>query len=92
MRTILITAAGCLVIAGCVAGGPVQPGATRNAAPDTPFPPASTAPTPPPAAPDLSPKFIQPVTGGPPVIALPLGGNFYLPVTGEPPVTGIPLN
>lgn len=90
MRTILIMAASCLALAGCVAGSPLKADAsTDTASAGAAFPVTDTAPLSPP---DMSPKFVIPVTGGLPVIALPLGGNFYLPVTGGLPVIGMPVN
>jgi hypothetical protein len=80
-----------LALSGCVAQGPQQPtasaGSTWTPAQKSPFDTPDPAT---PSLPDLSPRLILPVTGGPPVIGIPLGGSLFLRVTGGPPVIGIP--
>lgn len=92
MKTVWLLMPLLFTVSGCVTNGAVQGdpqggdssfGASSSAlsAPATPFPPPL----------DMTPRLMQPVTGGAPVVGIPLGGTLYQPVTGGPPAVGLPL-
>ena len=82
---VLSATTGCAT-QGLVAGSPANSGPSFvDTAPD-PFPPT------PPQIPNMMPRLVIPVTGGPPVIGIPVGGDLYVPVTGGPPIPGMPVS
>jgi hypothetical protein len=81
---VLSATTGCAT-QGLVAGSPNAGPSFVDTAPD-PFPPT------PPQIPNMMPRLVIPVTGGPPVIGIPVGGDLYISVTGGPPIPGIPVS
>jgi len=85
----LFALAGCATTQGITQTGSRDGGASS---PATAWPdPQPAAVTNPPFQDNLTPRLVQPVTGGPPAIGIPLGGNLFQPLTGGPPVVGIDL-
>ena len=91
MKTLLALLVVLSATPGCATQGLVA-GSAANSGPsfvDTasdPFPPPS------PQIPNMMPRLVIPVTGGPPVIGIPVGTDLYIPVTGGPPIPGMPVS
>jgi hypothetical protein len=93
MKTVWLLLPLVLAVSACVMNGPIrgdaQAGSGSAFEASAPLAPATTPAFPP--QPDMTPRLMQPVTGGAPVVGIPLGGTLFQPVTGGPPVVGIPL-
>lgn len=75
----------CLVaITGCTMVG-TGAGAAAPDFPDTSFSDTTTQ------SDDMSPRMVEPATGGAPVLATPVGGGVYEPATGGSPIPGTAL-
>jgi hypothetical protein len=90
MKTVWLLLPLVFAVSACVMNGPIRGDAQAgNGSAFEASAPTAPALTPP--QPDMTPRLMQPVTGGAPVVGIPLGGTLFQPVTGGPPVVGIPL-